>query len=276
MIKVELDIFSGRQNPSWILSGAEENELFERIQGEPNLVQPVAATSGKLGYRGYILTVLNESIERRLPSAFRIGGDREIDRTTSLWLLNTSEVADTEVDDFLREAASGAILKAGNEGASVAAPPSPGAGMSCASTYLTSSTDFSFWNGAGYITNNNCYNYASNLRNNTFAQPGNHSGNIFTVYSCSNVAAACRSDGWYDTCRTSNNLCICLVIWPGEDFHFFRKCSGGKWCHKPGNTAAKNTDDSNNIITNPETCNRGPYTSFCEYFFVTNGLIQVS
>jgi hypothetical protein len=43
--------------------------------------------------------------------------------------------------------------------------------------------------------------------------------------------------------------------------------SGTFWSHKPGGTAARNTDNSGRVITNPETCNRGPYTQFCGYFY---------
>jgi hypothetical protein len=40
----------------------------------------------------------------------------------------------------------------------------------------------------------------------------------------------------------------------------------GLWRHKPDQTAARNTDNSNRVIVNPETCDRGPYTHFCGYF----------
>ena len=32
-------------------------------------------------------------------------------------------------------------------------------------------------------------------------------------------------------------------------------------------TAARNTDNNGVVITNPETCARGPYTDFCSYFY---------
>jgi hypothetical protein len=40
----------------------------------------------------------------------------------------------------------------------------------------------------------------------------------------------------------------------------------GLWRHKPDQTAARNTDNSNRVIVNPETCDRGRYTHFCGYF----------
>ena len=153
--------------------------------------------------------------------------------------------------------------------------------MSCVSNYFTSSTDFSYWNGSSYVTRNNCYNYASNYRSNSFAQPGLYSGHESSKpYTCSKVSTAIIYDGWKNNCQNRNNLSICLVIKPGtsttSDFHFYRRSSNGIWCHKQGPTAAKNSDNSGRIITNPETCNRGAYTDFCGYWYVDNGLIRVS
>jgi hypothetical protein len=52
----------------------------------------------------------------------------------------------------------------------------------------------------------------------------------------------------------------------GGDYHWYRRDSNGKWSHKPGRTAAKNTDACNNEITNPETACRGEYELFCGYY----------
>jgi hypothetical protein len=60
---------------------------------------------------------------------------------------------------------------------------------------------------------------------------------------------------------------MALVIDPGWDYHWYRHQRGGFWGHKPGGTAARNLDNSNVLIVNPETCNRGGYTDFCGYFY---------
>src|SRR6476661_1451445 len=278
MLQVELDIFSGRPNPSWILSGKEEKELLDRVTAEPRVMLPTAATNGRLGYRGYVVSAVSESVDKKPPSRFRIGGQPGSESDLNLWLLDTSEKLDTEVDDYLREVAAGMIRKDG-----LATPahgdtlPDKGALVGCASNYLTSSTDFSFWNGASYVYYNNCYNYASNYRSNTFAQPGRQGGSTLPFPpTCANAGAGVRIAGLTDACQASNNLTICLVIWPGNDFHFYRMCINGRWCHKPGSTPAKNTDDSGNLITNPQTANRGPYTTFCEYFYGGGGSVLVS
>ncbi|HKI02811.1 MAG TPA: hypothetical protein VKK31_12615 [Thermoanaerobaculia bacterium] len=282
MLQVELDIFSGRPNPSWILSDKEEKELLDRVAADPNLMLPASATNGRLGYRGYVVTAVSESLDKKLPSRFRIGGQPGSEGDVNLWLLGTSEKLDTEVDDYLREIATGMIRKDEVAPGLSDALPDKGALAACASNFLTSSSDFSFWNGAANVTVNNCYNYASNYRSNTFAQPGRQSGHLSSFPpTCSKIGTAIRWDGWKDVCQASSNLTICLVIWPSTspstgDFHFYRKCSGGLWCHKPGQTPAKNTDDGGNLITNPQTANRGLYTTFCEYFYVGGGSIVVS
>lgn len=277
MLQVELDIFSGRPNPQWVLSGKEEKELLDRIAAEPKLMLPAEATNGRLGYRGYIVSPVTEDPDKRLPSSFRIGGQAGADKDVNLWLLDTSEKMNTEVDDYLREITTGMIRKDELMPGHGDAVLDKGSLVACASNYLTSSTDFSFWNGASYVTANNCYNYASNYRSNTFAQPGRQTGHqLGFPPTCANAGAGCRSDGWTDACQASSNLTIALVIWPGNDFHFYRMCINGRWCHKPGQTPAKNTDDSGNIITNPQTANRGPYTTFCEYFYGGGGAVVVS
>src|SRR5258708_17047418 len=89
--------------------------------------------------------------------------------------------------------------------------------------------------------------------------------------TCAAVSKSARSDGLVDRCQ-----CLPLTEWPRRlvalvaysgDYHWYRHQVGGFWGHKPGNTAARNTDNSNVIIANPETCNRGPYTDFCGYFY---------
>ncbi len=283
MYLVELDIFSGRPNPTWILSGTEEDELVDRVTADKSLMIPISADTGGLGYRGYIISRIDEmnegSKKPKLPSTFRIGGQYDVKQVDALWLLDTSEKPDTEVEDYLREEVQGAIRK--SKEASLSIPDldlERSNWVKCSSNYFTSSSDFSFWNGSSYITKNNCYNYASNKRTNSFAQPGRHSGRQFSGSpTCSKVSTAIIYDGWKNNCQYNNNLNICLVIKPGTnaDFHFYRKASD-KWCHKPGTTAARNTDNAGRVITNPETCDRGSYTDFCGYYYADNGLINVS
>src|SRR5205823_4712893 len=53
-----------------------------------------------------------------------------------------------------------------------------------------------FWNNnPTTLHNNNCYNYASNRKTNTFAQPGRGSGHMYTALTCAAVTQAALSDG---------------------------------------------------------------------------------
>lgn len=124
------------------------------------------------------------------------------------------------------------------------------------------------------MSSNNCYNYASNKRTNTFAQPGRGAGQMYTSLSCSAVTKAALADGCHRRfdCfpdREAPRRLVALVVAPGFDYHWYRIHSQaeGFWGHKPGGTAARNTDNSGRLIRNPETCDRGPYTEFCGYFY---------
>jgi len=141
--------------------------------------------------------------------------------------------------------------------------------------------DPSFWNDAdGIQFNNNCYNYATNTRTDTFAQPGTGSGNPFANTACADVDQAARSDGLTSTSCDDPECTGCchqvaLVIWPGQDFHWYRRDRDGSWSHKPGSTQARNVDNSNNPITDPRTANRGPYTDFCGCYCVCRDKVTI-
>ncbi|MFQ6029930.1 MAG: hypothetical protein ACE5Q6_20850 [Dehalococcoidia bacterium] len=139
------------------------------------------------------------------------------------------------------------------------------------------------WNDANGIQySNNCYNYATNLRTNTFAQPGRASGNMYSSLDCSEVGDGAVSDGLISTdcdygcgCRDCCHK-VALVMAPGIDYHWYRQDRNGRWSHKPGGTAATNLDNSGNIITDPRTANRGIYTVFCGCYCVCRGRVSIS
>ena len=53
-VEVTLDVFSGRPNPSWILSGDDVTELARRLTGLAPSDKPAAEDD--LGYRGFRIT----------------------------------------------------------------------------------------------------------------------------------------------------------------------------------------------------------------------------
>jgi len=113
---------------------------------------------------------------------------------------------------------------------------------------------------------NNCYNYACDIQNNTFAQPGAASGHPAYNDSIRSLVRGIISDGLWETDRKSEcpGCChkVALVVWPNynggwNDYHFYRKDINGKWSHKPGKYPVTDRDQSGNVIDNPETADNG-------------------
>jgi hypothetical protein len=67
-MRVEIDAFSGRPNPSWELSPDEAAELARRLADLPNANAPAPAPG--LGYRGFVIT--NPEGSHGLPDLLRI------------------------------------------------------------------------------------------------------------------------------------------------------------------------------------------------------------
>jgi hypothetical protein len=135
------------------------------------------------------------------------------------------------------------------------------------------------WNKAPGIKKNNCYNYATNIMGNTFAQPGRAGGKEAANYNCADVVAAAELDGLVkadcDKACPKCNFKVALVIDPNVDFHWYRQDKGGNWSHKPGETEATNLDNSKNAIVDPRTADRGTYTAFCECFCVPPSKVKI-
>ena len=130
MLEVELDIFSGMPNPRWLLTQAEERELAERLEAEPEQVSPLATEDEQfaLGYRGLIVRLIKpdeespwaraqRSATQPMADEFRIGSKPATRAAAADWLLGTSEPVSkhSQVTDELRAAASkGAAVQSGS------------------------------------------------------------------------------------------------------------------------------------------------------------------
>jgi hypothetical protein len=271
-VTVTLHIYSGRPNPRWTLSSEQEATLGAALARGAAVTEGAVQQPRTLGYRGFTLQTASKG---GLPSrAFLHGrrlnpGDggavRLPDHGTERWLLET---AGSVVSDRARAA----VLRALDR---LETTPPPTTDLLGAPPY-----DPGVWNDdPDVMANNNCYNYANNLITNTFAQPGRGSGAVFTDFDCADVGAASERDGQVETGDPAQNpddgQIICLVIWPDEDFHWYRKDSDDYWSHKPGSTAATNLDAAGDVIADPETCDRGEYTVLCGYYLCDPDVVTI-
>jgi hypothetical protein len=288
-LRITLDMFSGRPNPTVELEGDAAKDLLRRArpgrrldEEEPDLPESL------LGYRGVVIEQL-EDADEELPRSFRV-----IDGSLrGRGLAHRSE--DDSLEDYLlRREGPFAKLDSGEVSFLEAAAelkvglrerikkwefgiywPDP-LGCACGPLY-----EPGWWNVPSRQPLNNCYNYGTNYRTNTFAQPGKAAGAQYTSLACNAVRTAAIADELIDA-PTADNKCpseghlVALVVAPGYDFHWYRKGRDGWWTHKPGGTAVTNLDNAGKKILDPRTADRGPYTDFCTFMVVRHGHIRIS
>lgn len=291
-LRITIDVFSGRENPVIELTGKQAQEAIDRLRPSRKLKReemglPPAPT---LGYRGLIVEQADEPV-RSLPKIFRVvHGDLFGPRLEH-------HATDTTFEDFLcgstgpiRTLRLGenfpALLREEIERFRQIRAKWPYKGKivwptrfpcKCAPLF-----EPNWWNDAGQKQfNNNCYNYATNYRSDTFAQPGRAAGAMYDSLTCASVKPAALKDELIESpkagnkCPTEGHL-VALVIAPDWDFHWYRKGRNGYWTHKPGSTAVTNLDNNGVTIPDPRTANRGPYTDFCTFMVVMHGHIKIS
>jgi hypothetical protein len=280
---VTLDVFSGRPNPTFQLTPEQEHQLSERLHAMTafTTARP-SGVNGGLGYRGFHIA---ENVESLGGAARMVVHEGIVDRGLGLG----NYVADPDLEQWLLSLAEPAT--GGEVREHVAAQIKAGTAAAFTSELHTTATacphchaadapvyNPGIWNTPAVQPRNNCYNYANNQITNTFAQPGRASGHPTSNMSCGAVQPAAQHDGLHAVANFSGTLAaghgwyVALVIWPGHDYHWYRQDKVGCWSHKPGQTAARNVDNAGHAITDPRTCNRGPYTNFCTYMVTHRGI----
>ena len=296
-LKLTIDIFSGRSNPVLIVDEKDVKKILDKIDlsGKSRAISSKTAQHpGGLGYRGIIVeqtSRVTKSLPKKMhlthKNMFSDGNIAELNGEAfeDFVFSKLSRFKDVpnrkEFKNFLDKEVRRFKGRATIPG-QILIPPILNT-CSCAPD-----ADIAFWNDGSTIQgSNNCYNYASNYRTNTFAQPGKSSGLQYTSLSGCSVAAGQRSakDGAIADKLTdlplANNRCpakghlVALVIAPSFDFHWFRKGPNGMWSHKQGFTAVQLADNSGNPISDPRTADRGPYTQFCTFMQVIHGHIKI-
>lgn len=75
--RVELDIFSGGQNPTWVLTPEESKELLQLLDSLPE--KDNNKNEGGLGYRGFIVTITSDNADTKSHSVHIFNGTVSMD-----------------------------------------------------------------------------------------------------------------------------------------------------------------------------------------------------
>ena len=299
-------MFSGMPNPYMMLDDATARDLFKKLSmgALRKQTEKTAPFPSVLGYRGLIIEQEGKQLNPNLPPVLqythdmvyadgkaskaeaglesflfdnfrKLRGVKDIPdfrKTTEMLLKEFLDKRRLYTDNYLKN------IDLFRDNFIVLRPVCP-----CSPV-----PDLAAWNSNPSITPaNNCYNYATNYRTDTFAQPGKAAGGQMTSNAACNLPApgisakmGAVADGLVDV-PNQDNKCIspghlvALVNGPNYDYHWFRKGSNGRWSHKPGQTPATILDNSGNLITDPRTADRGAYTNFCTFMQVIHGHFKI-
>ena len=199
-LAITVDVFSGRPNPTVVLRGAEEREALKRLRpaGRARKEDRPAFPEGRLGYRGLLIEQIGAPAAG-LPRSFRLTGGVLTGPKLS------HQVADETFEEFVC-GSSGPVRRLFPEADLTPQllgeldrfrrdweewrPPRRPVWPArehcrCAPLY-----EPAWWNDPSRQFANNCYNYSTDYRTDTFAQPGLAAGAMYTSLDCPAVRAA--------------------------------------------------------------------------------------
>jgi hypothetical protein len=292
-LRITIDVFSGRPNPIIEISGGKATDFLKRVTPAAKLPRDeMPSPDWRLGYRGLVVEQIR-GMNRSLPRVFRVaagilyGGDTPRSIADPNLEKSFFEPRGTggkvkirgivDPQNLLRKAV-GDLRRFRDQYARSRhrRPHRRHPKCECAPLY-----EPGWWNDGGQRQlNNNCYNYACDYRTDTFAQPGQANGAMYTTLTCSSVGPAAIADalianpGANNRCPKEGHL-VALVIWPGVDFHWYRKGRNGLWSHKPGSTRVRDIDNSGHLIHDPRVADRDGYVNFCTFMTAMHGHIKI-
>lgn len=296
-LRITIDVFSGKPNPVVSVSGAEERDLLMRMVGgargggKASAGRAPRLPPATLGYRGLMIEHVADARAKRarsLPERFRVAAGFVFTPRGPL------PVRDPSFEDFVC-GTTGPFRGLLDPSFFDICPPEIFRHRELLAKWpwkvwpwpVRNRCDCAplwepaWWNDGGQVQhNNNCYNYATNYRTDTYAQPGKANGAMYTAINCAEVKAGAIADALLDS-PSANNKCpkeghlVALVVGPNWDFHWYRKGRNGYWTHKPGGTQATQLDNSGNLIADPRTADRGNYTNFCSFMTVMHGHVKI-
>ena len=286
MLEVVLNIYSGRPNPQWTLTDAQESLFLAQLdQINKTTLQKPSGVLPRLGYRGFLVRrsptspkgslsvwVQDQIVDYGQSDPNRIADNRDLEA----WLLGT---APKDLSPRVITAVTNELNQSPPNVSSFLSARAA-TGSNCPQCMAADAPAYqpAIWNTPSVQPYNNCYNYANNQMTNTFAQPGRAHGVFPANIDCADYQNAATADGLAMAAGFANQLnqgegfYVALVVWPGVDFHWYRQDDNGCWSHKPGQTAATNLDNSGNLIADPANCNLGNY-NFCAYMITDHNVV---
>ena len=175
---VTLEVFSGVPDPHWTIpKGHPAYGEIKRLLSSATTYKPEDAPP-KLGYEGFIVQEVKKG--EKQPKVLVVGP-----KTESLQLLLLQNVPDrtisTTIKSIVEKEIRGGKVSAAKRTVKRYAPP----------------YDPAIWNDGDHVVKNNCYNYASTIRTDTFAQPGDGSGQSYPwpFYKAEDIKKAAEADG---------------------------------------------------------------------------------
>ena len=286
-LRITADVFSGRPNPSFIVAGNEFEEIVARVaqMGPEASADASGSALPRLGYRGL------DRRTGRQPNAPRGTGRPSESRTRVTSMISCSNTEPVVAADGLASAPLGSYLaqEVARTRAEAVQPPAAALDEAVAAAGLVTAigcerapiNEPDWWNdGQIRQLNNNCYNYATNHRTDSYAQPGRSASLPITAYIGRVIKALAMEDGLIDApnhanaCPAEGHL-VALVAAPGADFHWYRKERNGFWAHKAGFLPVTSLDNAGRLITDPRSADRGPYSDFVGFMVVRHGHIKL-
>ena len=295
MLRVTLDIFSGRPNPSWVIGGGLAASILREIALHRSIISDLSKHTTRLGYRRVSLELLEGEAPQgyNLPPLFSIADGRSGHEAKGVEiaqkLIDMAPIEDPSVGAVRGRADTATVADAraffARQVASALRPPvmtrsqadkrPPETMLPTVSAYETAPFAAEFWNDPLHVSRNNSYAYAANRRTDTFPQLGRASGREAASFTFEDVVEAAHSDGLVgaaaevDAIEAPRHL-VALFVWPGRDYHWYRLHADGSWGHKPGPIPARTVDNTGTRILDPRICSRAEYSDFCGFFLIPN------
>ncbi|CAE7247204.1 unnamed protein product [Symbiodinium sp. CCMP2592] len=267
------EVFSGTPNPQLVIDEAALTNLQHHLRGCNSGGSALGRTNVTVGYRGFWVEGAG--------SAFVVRGCQAAEvLLLSILRPSISETVANYIRDEIARDHTGELDLPDLDGSAVetAANCSHQVGPDTVPTYNPSVDDRGCF--VSHQSQNNCYNYGTDISTDTFAQPGRGSGHKWKANTCDAIRAAAESDGlqWQGTelpkGPPETGHFVALFIWPDTNFHWVRMDKTGFWSHKPGGTPVRNTDNNGQQIRDPSKSDFSPWSQFCGYMHVVPSVVQ--